>query len=138
MNYHHFEALLNALLPFAHQQLEKHSEFFPFGGVILPNLSISFTGIDIKEERPSVERVLEEYNRIFKIEADQAAIIGAGVSVHVIVLDPRTNNKVDAIQIDLEHEKGDSISVFEPYTRENGICTYGEMFTTQKAKVWFK
>ena len=39
------EQLLNAILPFAINQLNKHGEFYPFGAVMLNNGDISLTAV---------------------------------------------------------------------------------------------
>ena len=51
------EELLNALLPFAVNQLKKYGEFYPFGAVMCNNNEISFTAVDnVHSAEPSGSR----------------------------------------------------------------------------------
>ena len=46
------EELLNALLPFAVNQLKKHGEFYPFGAVLNKDGEISLTAVDSGDDHP--------------------------------------------------------------------------------------
>lgn len=48
------EEIMNALIPFAQQMLEKHGEFFPFGGTMKNNGEVTqVAGYDVRVVLPS-------------------------------------------------------------------------------------
>ena len=50
------EKLMNALLPFAQQTLERHGEFFPYGGAMKGSGEIAnLAGYDGRENPPSAD-----------------------------------------------------------------------------------
>jgi hypothetical protein len=46
------DLLLDMLLPFAQQQLEKHGEFFPFAASIDSSGALAMVAVDLGDEHP--------------------------------------------------------------------------------------
>ena len=120
------DALVNAALPFATQQLEKHGEFYPYG------VSLSTAGDEGMVagdpgagERPASTAVLATLVEGLRRERD-------GLRAAALVADVRWSDG-DAIRVELEHREGPAIAVLLPYEQkrfgrgvEFGNLTAGE------------
>jgi hypothetical protein len=125
------DALLNALLPFAQQMLKKHGEFFPFGASMTQDGAITLAGSYDGKEHPSPQEVIAWLVNTLKGQASAGQIKAAGICFDVRVVPPQQHEKVDAIQVSLEHISGEAIDVFLPYRK--GFfdkITYGELFAS--------
>lgn len=137
------EKLLNALIPFAQQQLDKQGDFAPFAGMFTKDDEIHFGmaapekletegGVALSQE--SIDRII--LGHIAEKEKNNLLISG-------ICFDTRVSNegkeKEDAICISLE-EEGKSINVFLPYKKSFfGKIKYGQIFASAKEpKIFIK
>lgn len=108
------EELLNALLPFAVNQLKKYSEFYPFGAVMQNNNEIILTAVDADDSLPDLK---EAINRLTKIHNDQAGkgeIKASGICWNATV-SLENGKQTNAIIISLEHRENYSVLVGQPY-----------------------
>ena len=108
------EELLNALLPFAVNQLKKYSEFYPFGAVMQNNNEIILTAFDADDSLPDLK---EAINRLTKIHNDQAGkgeIKASGICWNATV-SLENGKQTNAIIISLEHRENYSVLVGQPY-----------------------
>jgi hypothetical protein len=52
---------------------------------------------------------------------------------------PEQQNKSDAICVELEHENGETVDVFEPYQKKRlGRIQFGELFATEREPHFFR
>jgi hypothetical protein len=105
------DALLNAALGFAQQELAEHGEFFPYAAAITadgtPEMIAARPGAG--GERPRATDVMAACLTALTTKRDE---IRAGA----IVADVRLAEVgSDAIQVDLEHAEGQALSVLLPY-----------------------
>ncbi|MBQ6413338.1 MAG: hypothetical protein IJI19_07665 [Ruminococcus sp.] len=108
------EELLNALLPFAVNQLKKYGEFYPFGAVMQNNNEIILTAVDADDSLPELK---EAINRLTKIHNDQAGkgeIKASGICWNATV-SLENGKQTNAIIISLEHRENYSALVGQPY-----------------------
>ena len=105
------DALVNAALPFATQQLEQHGEFYPYG------VSRSTAGDESMVagdpgagERPASTAVLATLVEGLRRERD-------GLRAAALVADVRWSDG-DAIRVELEHREGQAIAVLLPYNKK--------------------
>ena len=114
------EMLLNALLPFAQQQLEKYAEFFPFGASMLMNGEIRMTSIYNGQEHPASQDVIDEIKSVFLQEAKNGNYKATGLVYNISFIDPQTKEKRDGVSVALDHKDHYSIIVTFPYVlKEN-------------------
>src|SRR4051794_11910271 len=104
------DVLVNAVLPFAQQQLEARGEFFPFGATVGADGQIALAAADPGEaERPESLSVLDAlYDGV---RADRGSLRAAAFVADVLL------DGGDAIRVELEHAEGASMSVALPYNR---------------------
>jgi hypothetical protein len=121
-------ALLDSLLGFAKQVLEKHSEFYPFAASVSSQGEVGMVGAYVGEERPSSQEVIDALYEALTGAAKRSEIRAAGVCVDVRL---SGRDEGDAVRAALEHAKSDPVYVFLPYKRSRLRGTsYGELFAT--------
>jgi hypothetical protein len=132
------EQLMNALIPFAQQMLAKHGEFYPYGGAITTAGKIVMVGATETDDHPDSQKVIDGLNEGFRSKAKAGEYSSTGLVFDVKVKPPKSDQKTDAIQINLDHATGLSLQVFLPYQiGGKGDVSYGEMFAQQgDAKVF--
>jgi hypothetical protein len=105
------DGLLNALLPFAQQELEKLGEFFPFGATVTVDGETRLLGVDaMQEERPESASIISMLLADAENKRDDLRAVG-------ICSDARATDS-DAIRLDLEHSEGTAIAVLLPYVKK--------------------
>ena len=107
--------LLNELLPFAKQMLDKHDEFYPFGGYVDAGGGIGHIGAWTGSEHPPSQEVLDASVRGLRAMAERGEIRASAIVVDVLTVPPGESEKRDAISVRLEHENGEAVVVFVPY-----------------------
>lgn len=125
------DALLDILLTFGQDMLQKHGEFYPYGASIDSAGEVQFVGADVGEEHPPSGAVLEVLYDGLRRQAASGEIRAAGVCADVRVAPPGTEDPVDAISVALEHADAEPANVFLPYAKKKlrGI-QLGELFAT--------
>lgn len=80
------DSLLEALLRFAQEMLEKRGEFYPVGAVIDSDRQLQLVAADVGEERPDSSAVIDGLYDGFRNQAAAAQIRGsAGDPVDVLL-----------------------------------------------------
>jgi hypothetical protein len=123
------DSLLDMLLPFAQQQLEKHSEFFPFAGSIDSSGALATVAVDLGEERPASTDVIDSLYEALARSAASGEIRAAGICADVRITPPGSGDQTDAIRTSIEHAEGDPVEVYMPYAkrRMRGF-QFGDLF----------
>ena len=121
------QELMDSVLPFAEQMLNKHGEFIPYGGAMKSNGEIiSVAGTD-GEEQPKSANITEILQDGFRNEAKNGTYKATAIVYDVRIRSPETGDASDAIAIALDHKSGYSVVVLLPYTLENGQLEYGQI-----------
>jgi len=127
--------LLDALLPFAHQLLDKHGEFFPFGGAMGRDGKVTMVAGDTGTEHPPSDEVMELIREAMRRDRDKYVAVGLCYEVRV-----RTSPDApptDATCVSLEHRSGLAVDVFEPYAKRVTGMEYGSLSAQQGRKTVF-
>ena len=127
--------ILDALLPFAHQLLDKHGEFFPFGAAMGRDGKISMVAGDTGTEHPPSVEVTELIRAAMTRDRDKHVAVGLCYDVRF-----RTSAAAaptDAICVSLEHRDGMAVDVFEPYAKRGTKIEYGSLSAQQGRKTVF-
>ena len=111
------DSLLNTLLPFAQQQLERHGEFFPFAASIDSTGAPRMLAVDLGDEHPESTDVIDSLYEALARSAAGGEIRAAGVCADVRVTAPGSAEQTDAIRTSIEHAEGDPVEVFMPYAK---------------------
>jgi hypothetical protein len=104
------DGLLNTLLPFAQQQLDKHGAFLPFGAVVDRDGTVRLTAAQDGREQPAAMDVLDSLHE--GARSQRASIRAAAFVADVAV----PGKPGDAIRVDVEHADGVAIAVLLPYS----------------------
>ena len=125
------DALLNSLLPFAQQMIQKGGSFIPFGASLSATGEVAAVMGDVGKETPDSEEVIDFLTSTFRRQAAEARIKASGVCLDVRTIPPGQSEKTDAILARLEHQDGETIEVYLPYRKGLlGRVKYGELFAT--------
>ncbi len=125
--------LVNSLIQFAQQQLEKVGEFYPFGASIKTDGNLTLEAVHTGSEYPDSNELIQMTESVFKANALAGNIVAAGLCMDVRIQIPGNLEKSDAIQVKLEHKEGDSRNAFLPYSKNSsGGIEYGDFFIEPK------
>ncbi|MES2507636.1 MAG: hypothetical protein V4599_13100 [Verrucomicrobiota bacterium] len=133
------EYLMREVLPLAKRMLSECAEFFPYGGVI--NTDGSLTHVGAKEEgtdRPGSKILIEILTQNFQESALCGRIRASAIICDVLIQPPGASKKVDAVQANLDHLDGYSVRVFFPYTIINGTLLFEKPFAQEGDHLIFK
>ena len=130
--------LMNALLPFAQQMLAKHGEFFPFGASMNHSGEIKMLSTFNGSEHPASNTLIDFYIEAFHHQSLYGDLRSAGICYDIHTIPPGKTEKYDAICISLEHQSGEAVDVFVPYTKEKtGKIQYSDIFTSRRTPKFF-
>ncbi|MEO8033548.1 MAG: hypothetical protein ABI837_03900 [Acidobacteriota bacterium] len=132
------EHLLNALLEFARLMLDEQGEFFPFGAALKEDGLIHSVPVDLAKERPTTHEVLDTLIAAFKEHAQDDAVRAIGICTDAHILMPDGIRESDAISVQLEHRRGESLVVFLPYQKPLlAAIRYEPVFAAERGPVVF-
>jgi len=121
-----YDALLNALMPFAEQMLKQHGEFFPFGAAVSTAGEVTAHATYDGNELPPSEEVIASLTKVFQGEAREGKIRAAGICYDGRIV--QGDKKVDAVMITMEHQSGHASKACVPYTKGwFGKYSFGQM-----------
>jgi hypothetical protein len=112
------DSLLDTLLPFAQQQLEKHGEFFPFAASIDSSGAPAMVAVHLGDEHPASTQLIDALYEALARSAASGEIRAAGICADVRVTPPGSGDQTDAIRTSIEHAEGDPVEVFMPYAKK--------------------
>ena len=122
------EALMNSVLPFARQTLDRYGEFYPFGGAMRVDGQLTSVGGYEGWERPPSSDVIKLLKVAFIAGAKESHFKATALVYDVRVTLPSTGEKSDAIAVSLNHRDGYSVIILFPYKIENSKAVLGAPF----------
>lgn len=133
------DGLLNALLPFAQQMLEKHAGLVPFGamldadGRITQAMPQAASGAG---ESTGARVHLDGLVASFRHQHEQEGLRAVALCWDATMT--KDGERVDAIAVGLEHSEGEAVNVYLPYTKRRfrGYA-YGELIVGAREAVVF-
>ncbi|MBW8864572.1 MAG: hypothetical protein JF609_06545 [Verrucomicrobia bacterium] len=133
-----YDALLNALMPFAEQMLKQHGEFFPFGAAVNLTGEVTAHATYDGNELPPSEEVIASLTKAFLSEAREGKIRAAGICYDGRII--QGDKKVDAVMMTMEHQSGNASKVCVPYTKGwFGKYNFGQMVAAlEEPKIFVK
>lgn len=126
--------LMNMLLPFAEKMLKEHGEFYPYGGAMLPDGTMTMLGASDGAEHPPSKNLIELMESSFREAARQGKYKATGMVYDVKTIPPGAVEKMDAIAVRLDHQDGYSVVVMIPYRLgPGGEVMKGTLFANKGA-----
>jgi hypothetical protein len=123
------QELVDAFLPHAQQLLAENGEFYPFGGAINSKGEIISVAAYDGDEHPASQTLIDLLVQSFKAEAKQGTYRATAIVYDVRVVPPDTEEKSDAICLDLDHVEGLSLTALLPYSfNGDGEIVYTKLF----------
>jgi hypothetical protein len=124
------QQLVDAILPFAQQMLSKHKEFYPFGAQLNNAGKVEQVGAYNGNEHPPSAELIDLLHAGFVAKAKAGQVRATALAYDVRVQPPGSSAKSDAVAVELEHRDGYNVTVYFPYTIQNGAAPFGTPFTT--------
>lgn len=123
------DSILDMLLPFAQQQLEKHGEFFPFAASIDSSGALAMVAVDLDDKHSASSDVVDSLYEALARSAANSEIRAAGICADVRITPPGSGAETDAIRTSIEHAESDPVEVLMPYAkrRMRGF-EFGDLF----------
>ena len=123
------DAVLDGLLGFAQQMLDKHGEFYPYAAALDSSGDLQMVAADAGEEHPDPSELIELLYEGLTRQASAGQIRAAGVCADARVNPPDSADMTDAIKVAIEHASSDPVEVFLPYVKRRFRgAEYGELF----------
>ncbi len=122
------ETLMNEMLPFGQEMLEKYGEFIPYGGAMKPNGEIvSVSGYE-GTEHPLSQDIIDLLKDGYRSAVRKGKYKATAIYYDMRITPPKTDIKTDAIAIALDHKDNYSAIVFFPYRLVDEKVVFGEVF----------
>jgi hypothetical protein len=131
------QRVMNAGLPFAEKMLAEHSEFAPFGAVMLPQGLIQTVGANDRREEVPTEEIYEQLQDGLREGAAEQSYIAIATFVMVELRDPRSGEMLTAVHVALEHQDGYCVDVFYPTLLRGEILVLGDSFAGKRDGAFF-
>jgi hypothetical protein len=131
----HLDDILDALIDFAQQQLQKRGSFHPFAVEMKRDRSIGTVMTGGGSEHPDSLLLITELRQA--IQSHKSEIVAAGICSDTRVSVDGAKMS-DAICCELEGSDGEAVAVYLPYKKRTlrGI-EYGEIFGTKSSPlIW--
>ena len=123
------EALMRDVLPFAKEMLAQNGEFYPYGGITKFDGEIVHVAAREKgSHNPKSKSLIDILRKQFRRQAMSGEILACAIVFDVLIRPPNETEKVDAIQVNLDHMDNYSVEVLFPYVIDGGQVRYGTPF----------
>jgi hypothetical protein len=116
MTHPDLENLMNAMLPFAQKMLAKRGQFYSYGSTMTIDGQVVAQAA-YEGEQPTPEQLIHLMTQTFRQQAAEGKLRAAGICYDVLTVPPGKTQKTDAICVGLEHQSGQTVSVFLPYKK---------------------
>jgi hypothetical protein len=111
------DEVLNALLPFAQEMLQKHGEFYPLAAAMTREGEVVSVAGDVGSEQPDPRELADFLFDALRQMAQNGEVKASGVCMNVTVSGDESGTLGDAIGVFLEHAEEEPVEVFLPYAR---------------------
>jgi len=133
------EKLMTRIVPIAERLLEQHGSFAPYGGALSRGDEVILAGGKSEEDYDCSGDVIESVVDQLQQYAGDGSHHALAMVLDVKMTPPGKSEETDAIRIVLEHETGESLEAFIPYSRSpDGKIEYDEMFAFPGKPRFFK
>jgi hypothetical protein len=126
------DGLLDAVLPFAVQSLERYGEMYPYGASISADGELRMEAAAGSDERPATSELLSTLYAAARSSSRTNRAVA-------FVADVTVGGGGDAVRVELEHAEGLALVVVAPYSRDRstGAVTLGQMSAARgETRIW--
>ena len=122
------EELMNQIISFSEEMLNKYGEFYPYGSVMNNDQSIRPVAYYDGNDQPQSQDVINNLTKIYKEYAQKKEIRASAIIWNAKMKSPVTNEMIDVVIVSIEHKEKYSVQVVFPYTITNGKVSWGDVF----------
>jgi len=120
------EALLQYLLPFAEERLNREGQFQPYAAMLGADGELQAVAA-AAGETPNVSDLLVALHAELRERAAAGAIRASGIAADVTITDPDSGETKDAVQLELDHAETEAVDVYVPYEAGDEGVKFGEL-----------
>ena len=120
--------LVEAVLPFAKQMLDRFGEFHPYGAAMAADGKVAAVGAQEGRERAASIAVIRQLKAAFIAGAKEGKFKATALVYNVSVALPATGKQSDAIAVSLNHRDGSSVKLLYPYVVRGKSAVIDEPF----------
>jgi hypothetical protein len=124
------EKLLNYLMPFAEERLNRDGEFYPYAAMVAADGELK-SGSAAEGEDPDVADLLVALHQELRDLAAEGSIRASGIAADVTLTDPDSGKTTDAVQLELDHAEGDAVDVYVPYESASEGVRFGDLVSAK-------
>ncbi|WP_374527338.1 hypothetical protein [Novosphingobium sp.] len=128
---------MNEAMPFAEQLLVQYGEFFPFARAFDREGQVLSIAAYVESERPPSNELIELLASGLRQGAAEGKYCTTALIYDVRVTPPSTSAMTDAVAAELEDHSGYAVTVYFPYTLEDGEPSFGAVFATPNSRAIF-
>lgn len=125
------EALMNEAIDFAETLLNKNGEFFPFGQAMNADNEIVSVAAYDGDECPPSQELIDMLKSAFRSRGKEGEYIACALAYDVRIRSQEDGEPIDAVAIDLDNVNDYSVTVFFPYSMQNGEAVFGPISAQQ-------
>jgi hypothetical protein len=120
------EKLLQYLLPFAEEKLNRDGEFHPYAAMVTADGQLR-TVPAAGGEHPDVSDLLLALHQELRDRAAEGSIRASGIAADVTLTDPDSGETRDAVQVELDHAETEAVDIYVPYESAADGIRFGEL-----------
>jgi hypothetical protein len=120
------EQLLQYLLPFAEERLNREGEFHPYAAMLGVDGELKSVSAAAGED-PNVADLLVALHAELRGQAAEGAIRASGIAADVTITDPDSGKTTDAVQLELDHADAQAVDVYVPYETAGEGIKFGDL-----------
>jgi hypothetical protein len=119
------EQLLNYLLPFAEEKLNRDGQFYPYAAIVAADGELESV-MAAEGDDPDVSDLLLALHQELRDRAAEGSIRASGIAADVTLTDPDSGETRDAVQVELDHAETDAVDIYVPYESAADGVKFGE------------
>lgn len=135
------ERLLEAVVPFAEQMLNKYGEFYPFGASLANGGEIALVQPADEHESPASDELISIAKEVFRKRAAKQQITSSALVVNMTMRRSDSESKQDVVAVMLDDHEDYSVIVYYPYSKRSFLSKtfqLGEPFAQPGEKSIFQ
>jgi hypothetical protein len=123
------DALLDHLLTYALEQVEKEGDFHPFAAAIDEEGELRMVGMEPAVEEPSPQEIVDQLVESLRAAAERGEIRASGICANVTLPSPDGGDEgeAEAALVQLEHRDDDPVDIALPYEAHGDHVHTGEL-----------
>lgn len=133
------DRLASELMEYAREGLSREGEIYPIGAGITSVDQIEWCAVsDTADDAPSITDEITSLIHGMAADAQSGKFVATGVLCQAKVSPPGAHEHVDAVEMRLDHRRGDSLRVYVPFAIGSGGVSFRQLFASDGDSSMFR